>query len=768
MKLAQFFIESLSKKEADKTTAKYWSCKMWGKKPVSAITREGGPGSGRRPEGGGSKEKPEIKDSGSSVISTISNIGTVSGSIKGDSLHIGSADVSPEARGKGYGTKLYKGIVDHAFSKGLNVSSDETVEEPAVRVYDSLKKQGYKVKTNPNAKHGQLSDGSKYMYAPKGQSVFTISREADKTGVKTTHWFWASEHYANKVEAKPVVGEPEPKPLTQPDPSAEDQVNQILLDTPEIGGATLVNTLKAKGLAIVDQKDQVDAVKQEADALGANPQVLRNDIKKLKKKKYKGKERAKQIVAPQESLKDGFVRARFMEAEGGPAKSVQVHNRFRVALIQEGLGNLRDGFYYSAQAIQSAITAFEGKKCYADHPSRTEDMDRPERSVRDIIGHFENVSVQENEDGSQALVADLIILPDQPYEWARALVRQAVEYSSKYPDKDFIGLSINASGDAEAMEVEDFMKEGGIPESCKPKIMKAIEEGMTQVRVVHTIRDAISTDLVTEAGARGRVLEIMESERNKENDMANKNLFKENEDEALEPKKAPIAEEEKKENEDEAQDAPAKDDEHADEEQDKKLILDMIKKHMGEEEIDEEEAELAHKACEAYKEMGYSEEEAIKCSAHAMKLAKHMASKKAEAEKHEAEDEAKKEDESKHESEDEAKKEAEDEAKRESATMKLEARIALLETELKKRDLAVHMDKKLAESKLPRSVTDKIRAKSLKSEKEVDEAIKIYVEAFKEAGVGLGGESKAKPNFFIGSTEKQAIIAHKGPKVSFK
>ena len=622
-----------------------------------------------------------------------------------------------------------------------------------------IKRDDPEAKKNFRARHGcdQATDKTtaKYwsckMWGKKPVSAITKESnisQADKTGVRATHWFWASEHYSKKSEAKPVVGEPEPKPLTKPDPSAEDQVNQILLDNPQMSAPTLVNTLKSQGLAIVDQKDQVDSMKQ-ADQTGANAAVLRDGTNpKKKKKKYQGKEKAKEEIAPtKESLKDHFVHARFMESEGGPAKGVSVKNKFRVALIQEGLGNLRDGFYYSAQAIKSAITAFEGKKCYADHPARSEEQDRPERSVRDIIGHFENVSVQENEDGSQALVADLIILPDAPYEWARALVRQAVEYSSKYPDKDFIGLSINASGDAEAMRVEDFMKEGGIPESCKPKIMKAIEEGLTQVRVVHAIRDAISTDLVTEAGAKGRVLEIMEN--NKEANMAKKDIL---------PKEA--EEEMKQKHEDEAMDAPEKD-EHADEEQDKKLILDMIKKHMGEEEMDEEEALLAKQACEAYMEMGESEDEACESAAKAMKLAKHMAKK--ESAKKEAEDEAKKEAEKK-----ESEGESESEGHKESATMKLEARIALLETELKKRDLVTYLDKKLAESKLPRSVTDKIRDKKLKSEKEVDEAIKIYIEAFKEAGALPGGESKAKQNFFVASMEKQAIAPSKGSKVSFK
>ncbi|NDD54408.1 hypothetical protein EBZ39_11130 [bacterium] len=604
----------------------------------------------------------------------------------------------------------------------------------------SIKRDDPDARKNFRARHGcdKATDktSAKYwsckMWSKK--PVSKITKEDDKTGIRQNFWFYGSEIYAKKMKAaKPEVGEPKAKPLTNPEPEADRQVNKIVAENPGISGATLVNTIKSKGLAIVDQKEKI-----EADTLSTGNPVLRDDMKK--KKKYKGKERAKELRA-QESLRDSFINVRFMESS---AKSVS-GNKFKVALIQEGLGNLRDGFYYSADAIKSAVPAFEGKKCYADHPSRFEEQDRPERSVRDIIGHFENVHVQENEDGSVALCADLIVLPDQPYEWARALVRQAVDYSEKYPDKDFVGLSINAAGDAEPIEADRFLKERSIPESCKPKLLKAIEEGLTQVRVVNTIRDAISTDLVTEAGARGRVLEIMEN--NKEAEMAKKDIL---------PKEAEEEMKQKHESEDEAQDAPSKD-EHADEEQDKKLILDMIKKHMGDDEMDEEECKAAEAACEAYQEMGMKQEEACQAAAHSMKLAKHMAAK--QSMESESEEEKK-------ESENE-KMESEDEAKKESSAMKLEARIAMLESELKKRDLVVYLDKKLAESKLPRSVTDKIREKKLRSEKEVDEAIKIYVEAFKEAGYAFGGESRTKSNIFVTSTEKTPSISSKGSKISF-
>jgi hypothetical protein len=178
-------------------------------------------------------------------------------------------------------------------------------------------------------------------------------------------------------------------------------------------------------------------------------------------------------------------------------------------MLEEGLGNLHDGFYYTKDALRSARVLLDGAKIYADHPTKTEEEDRPERSVRDVIGHFEDLKIVESEkDGRASLTATAIVLPDDSYRWARALMRSAIDYSQKFPDKNFIGLSINAGGSAERVGTAEFLKTAQIPESARPKILKAMENGLDTIRVVKNIQSAISCDLVTEPGAGGRVLKI--------------------------------------------------------------------------------------------------------------------------------------------------------------------------------------------------------------------------------------------------------------------
>lgn len=410
--------------------------------------------------------------------------------------------------------------------------------------------------------------------------------------------------------------------------------------------------------------------------------------------------------------------------------------KFKVVLIQEGLGNLRDAFYYTREAIESGVAEFEGKKCYADHPSRMDEMNRPERSVRDIIGYFEGVKVEDAEDGSAMLVADLVMMKDASNDWARTLVSSSVDYAKKYNEKSLIGLSINASGDAEPVDAEKFLQSGKIPESAKAKMKDAIAQGITTFRLVSVIKDAVSTDLVTEAGARGKVLDIIES----------------NKGETMDKKKMPLPlkGEEKKENEMKQGEMPEAIDQkdHADIDQDKALIADMIKKYMGDnEEMEGEEMEKAHEAYQCYKEMGMENEKAAEATANAIKLAKAMQAKqaeKAEAEVKQAESETEK-------KEDEA-KEGEDETKKESAIVKLTARIAFLEREIKKVDLAKFLDKKLAESKLGRAETDKLRKLigEPKSEAEITKTIDLFVEGYKASG----SESKKVSSPFIESVTK--------------
>lgn len=215
------------------------------------------------------------------------------------------------------------------------------------------------------------------------------------------------------------------------------------------------------------------------------------------------------LVKSKES-KIKFQALRFMES----AAVAESPTTFRVVLLEEGLGNFSDAFYYTRDALESAVSIFNGLKIFADHPSLEEEEIRPERSTRDILGHYENVSVEDGDAGRAWLCGDVNIMPSTDCAWARGLMVRAIENAKKFPDKPFIGLSINAGGAAEKTPIEDVIKIA--PDGAKEKLNEAKENGIEDVRVVQKITRGTSCDLVTEAGAGGKILNIIGDEKDGE------------------------------------------------------------------------------------------------------------------------------------------------------------------------------------------------------------------------------------------------------------
>lgn len=208
------------------------------------------------------------------------------------------------------------------------------------------------------------------------------------------------------------------------------------------------------------------------------------------------------LVKQRESGEMRVGASKFLESYSPQALTSQT--RFRVVLLEEGLGNFSDAYYYTRQALESAASVFTGLKIMADHPSIIEEQTRPERSTRDILGHYENLRIENGDGGRAWLVGDVSILPSDDCAWARARMYRAIENAHKFPDKPFIGLSINASGDSSKSSIDDVIAIA--PNGARAKLIEAKDKGIELVKVVHLITSATSCDLVTEAGAGGKIL----------------------------------------------------------------------------------------------------------------------------------------------------------------------------------------------------------------------------------------------------------------------
>ena len=139
--------------------------------------------------------------------------------------------------------------------------------------------------------------------------------------------------------------------------------------------------------------------------------------------------------------------------------------RYRIRIIAPGRGS--SGMYTAPNLAESAPLFVPGTHMFFDHQTMTEDWERPERSVRDLAGVFESAA-EIMPDGS--LEADIRVYPS-----VNGIIRE------RWAD---IGVSING------WSVEEIGPDGVVP----------------------PLAGIQSVDFVTRAGAKGAVLEVLESD----------------------------------------------------------------------------------------------------------------------------------------------------------------------------------------------------------------------------------------------------------------
>lgn len=467
--------------------------------------------------------------------------------------------------------------------------------------------------------------------------------------------------------------------------------------------------------------------KKESVSASAAPQVLRaceSGCKHDGKMKSCLKPRTKR-----ESATIGFtgrIREAAAEAKQGDGR------RFSVTLLQEGLGNLSDCYYYTAGAIDSCVKLYEGKKFFVDHPTKLDEENHPERSVRDVAGYFENLRNDKNEDGRSNLAGDLVLINGPSVDHFRSLMIEELEYAKKHPESSLIGLSINANGDFDTIPLDQFLETENIPDSCLEKLKEAQAMGITQVKPVREMKSAFSCDLVTEPGAGGSINTLLEGAKS----MAKKIDSKE--DEAKVPPQAEAGSD--------GGDSGAGGGDHPDADQDKELIAQELKKHLGlgdDDQPSEEESAMMHQAYEAAsKGMGMEHEEAMKCAGYNLKMAKHLQAKQAEAD---GKDEGAPAFGAKAKAPGDAgsvsKKDQVESNKGGHRDVKLAAEVASLRTQLDALELEKFTDISLRESKLPMAATKKLREclKGVRTKKEVTEKLNVFKEAYRLGGEADGG-----------------------------
>src|SRR6266545_1220460 len=76
---------------------------------------------------------------------------------------------------------------------------------------------------------------------------------------------------------------------------------------------------------------------------------------------------------------------------------------FPVTVIREGLA--LSGRYYARQAVEDVARLVNGARAFANHPTPSEDRERPVRAIGDVVGVYRDVRVEEVEDPSPVVPA---------------------------------------------------------------------------------------------------------------------------------------------------------------------------------------------------------------------------------------------------------------------------------------------------------------------------------------------------------------------------
>ena len=161
----------------------------------------------------------------------------------------------------------------------------------------------------------------------------------------------------------------------------------------------------------------------------------------------------------------------------------------QVVVIRPGLNEDKD-CYYPAEVLARDYAIFEGAKMYANHPTESEDRERPERSIRDWVATLKNVGV--GSDG--AIIGEAVVF--EP--WMK-------ERLANLRDQNLLtemGISINAVGTATEGKINDY-----------------------DVAIIEQLNMARSVDFVTEPGA-GGLVKIYEASKDVDVDLVGLEVLK--------------------------------------------------------------------------------------------------------------------------------------------------------------------------------------------------------------------------------------------------
>src|SRR5579864_3206214 len=145
-----------------------------------------------------------------------------------------------------------------------------------------------------------------------------------------------------------------------------------------------------------------------------------------------------------------------------------------VVALRPGLS--KNGNFWGPDVVRSIVPLFEGAKAFADHPAPG---DRPERSIRDIVGYYKEPRIGP----AGELRATLHVT--EAAEWLWTLLKEAIQDGRP----DVVAVSVDAEAQCRFGETSG-----------------------RRVRVVEAVKRLNSCDVVTRASAGGSFERLLQAD----------------------------------------------------------------------------------------------------------------------------------------------------------------------------------------------------------------------------------------------------------------
>lgn len=147
-----------------------------------------------------------------------------------------------------------------------------------------------------------------------------------------------------------------------------------------------------------------------------------------------------------------------------------------IVILESGPGSKGRGCWYGDEAIESGKSIFRGAQVYANHPSKTQMTDLPERDVRELVGRIKETYVVTGDNGKKQLRGVLKVMEGEQYDWVLSLIHESLQ-AKKEGFPPVAQVSIHADGDTERRVIEN-----------------------QEYNYVKNIKSAVSVDVVTRGG----------------------------------------------------------------------------------------------------------------------------------------------------------------------------------------------------------------------------------------------------------------------------